>query len=349
MKIRHEVPYGEYLRLDRILSAQSPPAPDGEPRELHHHDEMLFIVIHQVYELWFKQVFHEMTYVRDLLDQPDVPETAVPRIVKTLNRVQEIFKVFYQQLGVLETMDSLDFLAFRDSLGSASGFQSFQFRQFEILFGLRSEDRIEYAGASFERRFPPEQVARFHELSAATSVREAMETWLERTPIEEGFRETYLAAFDGYVEAQKELHGSNPGLAPEDRLRVAKRLDDYRDQCAAFLDGEGARRNTACLFIHAHRDEPLLHWPNALLDGLLDCEEQLRLWRFRHARMVERMIGLRVGTGGSTGVDYLDATAGNRYRVFTPILQARSFLLPRRMLPDLDHPEQYGFAPSASD
>ena len=98
MKIRHEVPYGDYLNLDRILSAQNPPAPDGEPRELHHHDEMLFIVIHQVYELWFKQVFHEMTYVRDLLDQPDVPEAAVPRIVKALNRVQEIFSRYIQKL-----------------------------------------------------------------------------------------------------------------------------------------------------------------------------------------------------------------------------------------------------------
>jgi len=344
MKIRHEVPYGEYLRLDRILDAQNPPGPDGEARGLHHHDEMLFIIIHQVYELWFKQAFHEMTRVRNLLDQPDVPESEVPRIVKTLNRVQEIFKIFFQQLGVLETMDSLDFLAFRDSLGSASGFQSFQFRCYEILIGLRSEDRIEYAGDSFEMRFPPDQVARFHELSNATSVREAMESWLERTPIQDGFREGYLDSFDRYVADQKDLHGSNPGITAADRERVAARLDDYRAQCQAFLEGDDGRRNAACLFIHAYRDEPLLHWPNALLDGLLDCEEHLRLWRFRHARMVERMIGLRIGTGGSSGVDYLDATAGSRYRVFTPILQARSFLLPRRMLPDLDRPERYGFA-----
>ncbi|MHC4952921.1 MAG: tryptophan 2,3-dioxygenase family protein [Planctomycetota bacterium] len=344
MKIKHEVPYGDYLRLDRILDAQDPPGPDGQPRGLHHHDEMLFIVIHQVYELWFKQIAHEATLIRDLLAAPEVPESDIPRVVKGLGRIHEILKVGVQQLSVLETMGSLDFLAFRDSLGSASGFQSRQFREVEILAGLRDENRVEYAGASFERRFPPEQVARFRELQNATSLREAMEAWLERTPIEDNFRDTYLAAFDQYVAAQKDLHCSNPGLDDADRARVAERLDGYRESCRAFLDGEHGRRNIACLFIHAYRDEPLLHWPNALLDGLLDFEEQLRIWRFRHARMVERMIGLRVGTGGSSGVDYLDSTAGSRYRLFTPILEARSFLLPGRMLPKLQHPERYGFA-----
>jgi len=344
MKIRHEVPYGDYLRLDRILDAQDPPGPDGEPRGLHHHDEMLFIVIHQVYELWFKQILHEMTFIRDLLAAPDVPETDVPRIVKGLYRVAEILKVGVQQLTVLETMSSLDFLAFRDSLGSASGFQSAQFRMVEILAGLRAEDRVHYAGDSFERRFPPEQVERFRALQEGTTLRDAMESWLERTPIEDGFRGTYLDAFDRYVTTQKELHQSNPGLDEEDRAQVTARLDRYRDACEAFLGGGEGRRNIACLFIHAYRDEPLLHWPNALLDALLEFEEQLRIWRFRHARMVERMIGLRVGTGGSSGVDYLDSTAGGRYRIFTPILEARSFLLPRRMLPDLRDPGRYGFA-----
>ena len=344
MTSRHDIPYGKYLRLDRILDAQNPPGPDGEPRALGHHDELLFIVIHQVYELWFKQIIHEVTRIRDLLEQPDVPEQDVPRIVKGLRRVDEILKVAVQQLSVLETMSSLDFLAFRDELGSASGFQSYQFRALEIMAGLPDANRYEYSGDSFERRFPPDQVERFNELRAATSLRQALESWLDRTPIEEGFHETYLSAFDLYVASQKELQASNPELDDEDHARVAKRLDDYRVACARFLGGEHGRRNAACLFIHAYRDEPLLHWPNRLLDGLLEFEEQLRLWRFRHARMVERMIGLRVGTGGSSGVEYLDATAGERYRIFTPILEARSFLVPRRLLPDLRNPERYGFA-----
>jgi len=344
MSSRHDVPYGRYLRLDRILDAQDPPGPDGKPRALGHHDEMLFIVIHQVYELWFKQILHEMLRVRDLLAQREVPERDVPRIVKGLGRVHEILKVAVQQLSVLETMNPLDFLAFRDALGSASGFQSYQFRELEILAGLPDANRYEYAGDSFERRFPADQVARFNRLRASTSLRAALEAWLERAPIEDGFQLTYLQAFETYVAAQMELHASNPELGEEDRQRVAERLEDYRVACAEFLEGEGGRRNAACLFIHAYRHEPLLHWPNTLLDGLLEFEEQLRLWRFRHARMVERMIGLRVGTGGSSGVQYLDATAGERYRIFTPILEARSFLIPRRLLPELRHPERYGFA-----
>ncbi len=102
--------------------------------------------------------------------------------------------------------------------------------------------------------------------------------------------------------------------------------------------------HAACLFITAYRHQPLLHWPNRLLDQLLEFEELLRLWRFRHARMVERMIGLRVGTGGSSGVAYLDATARGRYRIFTVILESRSFLIPKRLLPDLKDPARYGFA-----
>jgi tryptophan 2,3-dioxygenase len=344
MTSRHDIPYGRYLNLDKILGAQNPPGADGKPRDLAHHDEMLFVVIHQVYELWFKQVIHELTRVRDLLAAEEVPETDVPRIVKALRRVQEIFRIAVSQLAVLETMSALDFLAFRDQLGSASGFQSPQFRMLEILSGLDDSKRYEYAGDSFERRFPADQVEAFNELRKTPSLRETTESWLDRTPIEDKFRDTYMEAFDRYVTDQKQLQGSNPELGDEDRARAIARLDGYRDACSEFLDGEHGRRNAACLFIHTYKDEPLLHWPNRLLDGLLEFESQLRLWRFRHARMVERMIGLRVGTGGSSGVQYLDATAGERYRIFTPILEARSFLLPRVMLPDLKNPERYGFA-----
>ena len=343
MSAQHDVPYGRYLGLEKILDAQNPPGADGQPRGLAHHDEMLFIVIHQVYELWFKQVNHEMVRVRDMLAAEEVPETDVPRVVKALNRVHEIFRVATAQLSVLETMSAIDFLAFRDQLGSASGFQSFQFRELEILAGLEDDKRYEYAGASFERRFPQDQVDRFNEIRKMPNLRESMERWLDRTPIEDNFRETYLGAFDTYVATQRALHESNPGLSQEDREKTVARLVGYRDACEAFIDGEFGRRNIACLFIHAYKDEPLLHWPNQLLDGLLEFEAQLRIFRFRHARMVERMIGLRVGTGGSSGVEYLDATAGSRYRIFTPILEARSFLLPRRLLPDLQHPERYGF------
>jgi len=342
--VSEQLSYGSYLNLAKLLSAQDPPGPTGPPRPLHHHDEMLFIVVHQVYELWFKQVIHELVRVRDLVRKDPVPESDVQKVVEAFQRVHRIQRMLVDQLGVIETMSPVDFLAFRDQLGPASGFQSAQFRELEILAGLPDAVRYEYEGASFERRFGPGQVRRFAELRGQPSLRSALDTWLARTPIEEGFVAAYLAAFDGYVDAQRKLHEANVQLTAEERAKTLGRLDQYRASCRAFLGGERAAIHAACLFIAAYREEPLLHLPNRFLDSLLEFEELWRLWRFRHARMVERMIGLRVGTGGSSGVDYLDATAGNRYRIFTVILESRSFLVPRRLLPDLRDRRRYGFA-----
>lgn len=339
-----QLTYETYLRLPEILGAQRPPDHDGTIRDLAHHDEMLFIVTHQAYELWFKQVIHEVVLARDLLAKDPVPEPAVTRVCRGLQRVHEIQKVMTAQLAVLETMNPADFLAFRDTLGSASGFQSAQFRMLEILAGLPDEKRYQYQGDSFERRFRKETVARFDELRAQTNLREALDAWLARTPVEDGFIDAYLEAFDGYVDGQVRMHSDNPQLTDEERGRALEQLEAYRAACRAFLAGDRAPVHAACLFITAYRDQPLLHWPNRLLDSLLEFEELWRLWRFRHARMVERMIGLRIGTGGSSGVSYLDATAGERYRIFTTILESRSFLIPPQALPALLDPSRYGFA-----
>ena len=337
------VTYGTYLQLDKILQAQRPPGPDGRERDLHHHDEMLFIVIHQTYELWFKQILHEVSRVRDILTQDPVPEPEVAWAVKSLGRVREIQRILVSQISVLETMSPMGFLAFRGELGAASGFQSAQFRVLELTAGLRDEMRYEYAGDSFERRLADADRAHLNSLRGQTNLRVALEQWLARTPIEDGFVEMYLDRFETYLGTQRALHEDNDQLDPAERDKTLARLDQYRDACRTFLTGDNAAVHAACLFITAYREEPLLHWPNRLLDSLLEFEELLRRWRFRHARMVERMIGLRVGTGGSSGVEYLDATAGDRYRIFTTILESRSFLVPRTLLPDLQSPEKYGF------
>lgn len=339
-----QLTYETYLRLPEILDAQRPPDDSGKPRDLEHHDELLFIVTHQAYELWFKQVIHEVESARDLLAQDPVPEPAVTRVCRSLRRVHEIQKVMIAQIGVLETMNPVDFLAFRDALGSSSGFQSAQFRMLEILAGLPDDKRYQYQGDSFERRFSKEMVARFDELRAQTNLREALDAWLARTPVEDGFIDAYLAAFDGYVDGQVAMHSGNPQLTDEERARALKQIEAYRAACRSFLTGDRAQVHAACLFISAYREQPLLHWPNRLLDSLLEFEELWRLWRFRHARMVERMIGLRIGTGGSSGVSYLDATAGERYRIFTTILESRSFLIPPQVLPPLEDATRYGFA-----
>ena len=236
-----ELTYETYLRLPEILDAQRPPDHAGALRDLAHHDELLFIVTHQAYELWFKQVIHEMERARDLLAQDPVPEPAVTRVCRALQRVHEIQKVMIAQLGVLETMNPVDFLAFRDLLGSSSGFQSAQFRMLEILAGLPDEKRYQYQGDSFERRFSKETVARFDELRAQTNLREALDAWLARTPVEEGFLDAYLDAFDGYVDGQVAMHGANDQLTDEERARALKQLEGYRAACRTFLTGDRAR------------------------------------------------------------------------------------------------------------
>ena len=285
-----------------------------------------------------------MKLARDLLGEESVPEPHIPRICKSMRRVHEIQKVMIAQLAVLETMSPGDFLAFRDELGNASGFQSAQFRELEILAGLPDEQRYAYQGDSFERRFPAETVAHFRALREQPNLREVLTRWLERAPIEADWTDQYLAAFDRYVDEQVGLQSANEELTDEDRTKVGERFDAYRRSCRDFLSGDDAGAHAAALFITSYREHPLLHWPNRLLDSLLEFEELWRMWRFRHARMVERMIGLRMGTGGSSGVEYLDKTAGDRYRIFTPILRARSFLLPPRLLPALSDPDRYGFA-----
>ena len=342
-----DVTYGEYLNLDRILDAQNPPGLAGAPRELAHHDEMLFVVIHQVYELWFKQAMHEAVHARNLLAADEVPESDVPRVVAAMKRIHEIFRIAVAQFSVLETMTPADFLAFREHLGSASGFQSAQFREFEILAGLDESRRIEYDGATFENHFNDEARARFAQRRAEPSLKEAMHGWLARTPVEAGFAERYLTAFEGYVDRQRTLHGGNTQLGDKERTAISARLDSYLRSCRDFLEGEGSELRLAALFISAYPNAPLLHAPSQVLESACEFDQWFRIWRFRHSRMVERMIGVRVGTGGSSGVGYLDSTAKS-YRIFQDLMQARSFLVPADLLPPLQNPASYDFAKDAA-
>jgi tryptophan 2,3-dioxygenase len=359
--------YWQYLQLEKLLDCQQPPdferprqrsdggAEEYEPRPLAHHDELLFIVVHQAFELWFKQLVHELRHARDLLGRPDrpaaerqVPETDIPEICATLSRMVEILRVLTEQWRIVETMPPGNFLAFRDRLIPASGFQSLQFRLLEIVSGLPADARVSIDGRPFSSRFSPELQAELAAAAREMTLREALLEWLARTPIEAAFPEfprAFAAAFDGYAEAQKRLQLGNPYLPAEARAAVERRFDDEKAACRAFLatgDARMDRAHAAFLFLTSYREEPLLRWPSQLLERIIEYEETLRIFRFRHARMVERMIGLRVGTGGSSGVDYLDETA-RRHRIFGELLAAQSFLLARDRLPPVPRPESLGF------
>lgn len=340
--------YGSYLQLGRVLDAQRPPTygrTPGDTRDLLHHDEMTFIVVHQVFELWFKLMLHELGRARDLLGRAPsggvrsetVAERDVPDVVATVGRVNEILRVAVDHFRVIETMHPLSFLAFRDAITPASGFQSVQFREMEILAGLPEAHRERLGGGSYALHLNPDERARIERRLGEMTLKDALLDWLGRTPIDEtfpDFAEAFRDAFDGYVAEQEAFHGSNPVLTEAERAAARTRFDAQRKAIRDYLfEGTPAelKARRAFMFITTYRDEPLLRWPSTLLDGLVEFEQAFRMFRFRHARMVERMIGARTGTGGSPGLSYLEQTTA--YRIFGNLLEARNFLIARRLLP----------------
>jgi tryptophan 2,3-dioxygenase len=356
--------YGSYLQLPTLLACQNPPdyrhlqhEEEGweKTRPRAHHDELLFIVVHQVFELWFKVILEEMRQARDLLGRRSsgpprdvVPEEAIPKVVAALQRINEVLQVGTQQWRVMETMNPTAFLEFRDLIIPASGFQSVQFRELEILAGLPESLRVDFEGTPYETNLSPEEVLRLDAVRREMTLKEALFDWLGRTPIEEAFpdfQEAYIAAFKTHIETQRGLQELNPHLAESQKAAALARLDRQVAEAAAYLRGtdETTRRaHQAFLFITCYREAPLLRWPSLLLDALIEFEQGFRIFRFRHARMVERMIGARTGTGGSPGVAYLDHTT-QRYRIFGDLLEARTFLLPVSALPALPRAGRFGF------
>jgi len=331
--------YWDYLRLLPLLDLQG--GLEGNADDLSE-DELHFIVVHQVFELWFKLVLREIRLARDHMAAEWVGEKAIPHVVRHLRRVNEIFKLSVDAFNVLETLTPQDFLAFRKKLGESSGFQSFQMRQMELLLGLQPTE--------IERHHPiGDPVARLEEMARASPTGEQVIETMRRTREETSLRDAFLAWL-----SRTPIQGSSPG-DPDDAGHVAAFVAGYRDGLArydatllpgfdAYLGGDDATRRArvGLLFIESYRDLPLLAWPNLLIETVVELEELLVLWRTRHARMVERIIGRRPGTGGSSGVSYLDRTA--QYRIFQEFWAVRSVLVPWRFLPPLERREMYELA-----
>ena len=348
--------YADYLNLHEMLELQG-----GD--ELSN-DQLHFIIVHQSFELWFKLILSELRAVRDVLNQPLVPEADVPKAVHHMERVTEIFRLMAHQWKVMGTLTPQDFLAFRDGLGTASGFESFQMRELEIMLGLPDSDRVaemdplaHFRKLAERSERDAEILAKLEETAATPSLSTSLKRWLSRTPVQgsmvgddddeavvSGFVESYLAAQAKLAnEALNRL--SVQGVQDMDAVRA--RFDGAAAGAREFLmpDGEADRARIGLLFIESYRELPLLAWPRTLIDAVVGLEEAMLLWRSTHARMVERMIGRRVGTGGSSGVDYLDATT--KYRVFGDLWTVRTLLIKKEALPPLANPHFYGFAGEA--
>lgn len=340
--------YADYLQLTKLLSSQSPKSTEhGRPA----HDEMLFIIVHQVYELWFKQILHELDSVIGIFGQEYVDEKHIGVAVARLQRITEIQKLLIDELRVLETMTALDFLEFRDLLYPASGFQSYQFRLIENKLGMLPEQRLLYNKEVYYSHLKDEHQDIIKRSEDEPSLFSGVEQWLERTPFLEfhgfSFWEHYRRAVEEMLQVDRSAIITNAVSSQEEKRQQLAEVEKNRENFDALLDAakhdelveRGRRRLShralqAALLIELYRDEPILHLPFRLLTVLIDMDEQWTTWRYRHAQMVHRMIGNKIGTGGSTGYGYLKATT-DKYKIFTDLFNLSTFLIPRSRLPEL--------------
>lgn len=320
--------YSEYLQLDKILNAQEE---ESKKNGVRADDEMLFIVIHQSYELWFKQILHEVGIVREIFLKQHIEDNSADMhvAVHRLRRVVKILEMLVNKLGILETMTPLDFLDFRDFLRPASGFQSIQFKIMEALLGLPFDKR--FGQQYYLSQLNPLDVDRVKQAEKEISLLNLVNEWLQRMPFlkagaywenEDSFFDVYRSAYAASLQ-----EGEKQNLQSFDMVFMQR--DTYDNGRRLSLAS-----NRAALFIMLYRDYPLLNAPYQFINALLDIDELLAQWRYRHMNMVQRMIGRRIGTGGSTGADYLKAAADTHY-VFKEFADLTSFLIQRRLLPEL--------------
>lgn len=332
--------YGEYLGLDKILDAQYP---ESEARGVDAHDEMLFIIIHQTYELWFKQIMHELDSILAIFDTDEINDNsaAVQTALHRLGRIVEIWKVLVDQVRVLETMTPMDFLDFRDLLTPASGFQSYQFRILEAKLGLKMSAR--HQNKYYRSQLTDEHIKGIKKAETQKSLFALVDQWLARIPFWDV--EKYWADFDVPDGADEDLHPFwatykyryQGGLSKGESSKI-----DMSSFDRTFFGGEGRNLSLspascqAALFITLYRDYPLLQLPFQLMSKLLELDELMANWRYRHMIMVRRMIGLRSGTGGSSGAAYLEG-AMHKHHIFADLAGLSTYLMPRQNLPELPH------------
>ncbi len=243
-----QLTYATYLKVDELLALQQPLSDGPE------HDEMLFIVIHQVYELWFKQILHEVGRLHRLLEAGDGLA-----VLGALKRILTILKVLVSQIDVLETMTPLEFLSFRDRLESGSGFQSFQFREFEFALGHKQRTALE--------RYPE-----------GTAHRALLERRFAASTLWDGFL-AYLAQEGAAVPAEALTRDVTQPITPSAEVQA--------------------------VLVGVYRKGGL---PAQVCERLVDLDEGVQEWRYRHVKMVQRTIGTKQGTGGSDGAAYLMRT-----------------------------------------
>ncbi|HNP20805.1 MAG TPA: tryptophan 2,3-dioxygenase family protein [Panacibacter sp.] len=327
--------YNDYLQLQNILNSQHPES--FKEGRTPAHDEMLFIVIHQSYELWFKQLLFEADSAIRIMDQPSINDNTpeLQTVVHRLNRVITILKLLVHQIDIMETMTPMDFLEFRDLLRPASGFQSWQFKTLEARLGLQFRDR--FGKEYYISQLHQPEIDIIKKAEQERSLLHVVNKWLERMPYFNNYSQ--WADFKP-THTQENVHPfwSTYSNCYSNSLAEAERKN-LKEFDALFIEGKehgqlSATARRAALFIMLYRGYPLFHLPFQLLNSLLEIDEQLSTWRYRHMNMVQRTIGTRIGTGGSTGKEYLKAALDQHY-IFKEFAELTSFLIERSKLPEL--------------
>lgn len=352
--------YANYLQLDKILDAQKlESAVNGKPGA---HDEMLFIIIHQTYELWFKQIMWELEAVMELLNRDYVPERDISKCVAYFDRITEIQRVLNLQIKILETMTPLNFMDFRDSLFPASGFQSYQFRLLENKLGQLPDRRVPYEHKAYHTKLSEAHQKVVQDSEKTPNLFNVLEKWLERAPLsiqsaskQFDFIEEYKKAVNNMFEEDlkviakdwEKYNGDHKGETHPDENKEIEKVKQNMKEFNAIFDEErwnemikdGRRRlsrkaTLGALLINIYQDEPIFTLPFMLLQKVIDMDGHFAQWRHNHSMMVTRMIGTKLGTGGSSGYHYLRATI-EKGRIFADISNLATFLIPRKDVPPL--------------
>lgn len=341
------VSYADYLKTGPLLDLQKTRSAEfGEEA----HEEMLFIIIHQTYELWFRQILHELNSILALFARDLVREEDMGTVVGRLSRIVEIQRLLVDQVSVLETMTPLDFLDFRNMLYPASGFQSTQWRLIENKLGLKATTRLKYNAQPYHAHVAPKEAELLIKSETELSLFDAVDAWLARTPFlqtdDYDFGTHYREAVRAMLEEDKATI-QRFAKSDEDRDRGFKQIEESNRVFESLFDVDrykelqtsGAFRLQhkaiqAALLILLYRDQPAFNLPFQLLTRLQDIDELMTTWRYRHALMAHRMLGTKIGTGGSSGHSYLKA-ATDTHRVFGDFFNLATFLIPRSSLPKL--------------
>ncbi len=345
--------YSDYLMLEQFLDCQNPMSKKFASQENPEaHEETLFIIVHQAYELWFKQILHDLNSVISIFSKDLVADTDLGTVVQRLDRIRKIQILIGGQLEVLESMTPMDFLEFRNLLIPASGFQSTQFREIEIKLGLGTQNREAIDRQFFLGRLNEKDRTKLTALENTPSLQNLLEKWLERTPFTQSgtfnFWSEYQKAIMNVLAEDEATIKSNVANLPDrekqsqlDNLSSTKETFEslFNEEAHQKIVAAGGRKMSRkailnAIFILLYRDEPMLALPFQMMNLLMDIDENFTTWRYRHALMVQRMLGTKIGTGGSSGHQYLKRAAENN-RVFIDLFNLSTYLIPKSRLPEI--------------